>query len=152
MANSGIRAGGQALTIEEVISCIPGWTGATIAVSALGGGITNLNYRVDVGGKSFVVRMPGKDSELLGIDRRREYACTLAAGEGGVGSEVAHFLEADGILITHFIAGRAMSVQEISRPAALRRVAAALRRYHPGPTFPGLFSALETGRDYLPLP
>jgi len=149
MANSGIRAGGQALTIDEVISRIPGWTGATIAVSALGGGITNLNYRVDVGGKSFVVRMPGKDSELLGIDRRREYACTLAAGEGGVGPEVAHFLEADGILITHFIAGRGMSAEEISRPAALRRVAAALRRYHAGPAFPDSFSALETVRDYL---
>src|SRR2546427_2321421 len=149
MANSRIRAGGQALTIDEVISRIPGWTGATIAVSALGGGITNLNYRVDVDGTSFVVRIPGKDSELLGIDRRREYACTLAAGEGGVGPEVAHFLEADGILITRFIAGREISAEEIGRPAPLRRVAAALRRYHAGPIFPGTFSALETVRDYL---
>src|SRR3989442_7871974 len=85
----------DAVTLDEVISRIPEWAGATVSVSALGGGITNLNYRVDVDGKSFVVRMPGKDSELLGIDRRREHACTLAAGDGRVGAEVAHFLEAD---------------------------------------------------------
>jgi len=137
------------VTLEEVISRIPEWTGATVVASALGGGITNLNYRVDVDGTSFVVRIPGKDSELLGIDRRREYACTLAASQGGVGPEVAHFLEADGILVTHFIAGREMSAEEIGRPAALRRVAEALQRYHAGPTFPGTFSALETVREYL---
>src|SRR3989442_13775602 len=94
----------DAVTLDEVISRIPEWTGATVAVSALGGGITNLNYRVDVDGKSFVVRMPGKDSELLGIDRRREYACTLAAGESAVGPGAAPFLEAGGVLISRFLA------------------------------------------------
>jgi len=137
------------VTLDEVISRIPGWTGATVVTSALGGGITNLNYRVDVDGTPFVVRIPGKDSELLGIDRRREHACTLAASQSDVGPEVAHFLEEDGILVTHFVAGRAMSAEEIGRPAALRRVADALRRYHGGPTFPGMFSALETVREYL---
>src|SRR2546426_10828884 len=132
MANSGIRAGGQALTIDEVISRIPGWTGATIAVSALGGGITNLNYRVDVGGKSFVVRMPGKDSELLGIDRRREYACTLVAGEGGVGPEVSQFLESKGILITHFSFCPVWSWVETSDPRALMSATAAVSRYDAG--------------------
>ncbi len=137
------------MTLEEVIARIPGWTGPTVVVSALGGGITNLNYRVDVDGRSFVVRIPGKDSELLGIDRRREYACTLAATQSGVGPEVSHFLEAEGVLVTRFIAGRGMSAEEIRRPAVLRRVAESLRRYHAGPTFPGAFSAFETVREYL---
>ncbi len=139
----------QAVTLEEVIARIPGWTGARIVTSALGGGITNLNYRVDVDGKSFVVRIPGKDSELLGIDRRREYACTLAASQSGVGPEVVHFLEAEGILVTCFIAGRGVSKEEMERPTTIRRVAESLRRYHSGPTFPGTFSALETVREYL---
>lgn len=137
------------MTLEEVIARIPGWSGAGVVSSVLGGGITNLNYRVDVDGESFVVRIPGKNGELLGIDRRREYACTLAASQSGVGPEVAHFFEAEGILITRFIAGRGVSAEEIGRPTAVRRVAESLRRYHGGPTFPGTFSALQTVQKYL---
>src|SRR5436309_7836768 len=107
---------------------IPGWTGTGVVTSELGGGITNLNYRVDVGGESFVVRIPGKDCEFLGIDRHREYACTLAASRSGVAPEVVHFLEGEGVLITRFIAGRGLSVEEIREPTVLRRVAESLRR------------------------
>jgi thiamine kinase-like enzyme len=137
------------VTLDEVIARIPGWAGARPVTSTLGGGITNVNYRVDVGGKSFVVRLPGKDSELLGIDRQREYACTLAASQSGVGPEVVHFLEAEGILVTSFIPGEAVSMEEMERPTTIRRVAESLRRYHSGPAFPGSFSALQTIHEYL---
>ncbi len=137
------------MTLEEVIARIPGWTGARTVTSTLGGGITNLNYRVDVEGKSFVVRIPGKDSELLGIDRQREHACTLAASQCGVGPEVVHYLEAEGVLVTSFIPGRPLSMEEMGQPTTIRRVAESLRRYHSGPAFPGTFSALATVREYL---
>jgi len=137
------------VTLQEVIARIPGWTDATVVTTALGGGITNLNYRVDVARESFVVRIPGKDSELLGIDRGREYACTLTASLSGVGPEVVHFLEPEGVLVTRFIAGRGMSAEEIGRPTAIRRVAESLRRVHNGPPFPGTFSAFETVQEYL---
>ena len=137
------------MTMEEAIAQIPEWAGADVTTSVLGGGITNLNYRVDVHGESFVVRIPGKDSELLGIDRRREYACTVRASSSGVAPEVVYFLEREGILVTRFIAGRGFSVEEMGRPSAIRRVAASLRRYHRGPAFPGTFSALETVQEYL---
>jgi thiamine kinase-like enzyme len=137
------------VTLEEVIAQIPGWAGARTVTSTLGGGITNLNYRVDVEGESFVVRIPGKDCELLGIDRQREYACTKAASRSGVGPEVVHYLEAEGILVTSFIPGRAISMEEMGRPTTIRRVAESLRRYHSGPAFPGTFSALATILEYL---
>ena len=38
----------------------------------LDGGITNRNFRVTLGGLDYVVRRPGKDTELLGIDRAAE--------------------------------------------------------------------------------
>jgi thiamine kinase-like enzyme len=137
------------VTLEEVIARIPDWTSARTVTSTLGGGITNLNYRVDVEGKSFVVRIPGKDSELLGIDRQREHACTLAASQSGVGPQVVHYLEAEKILITSFIPGRAISMEEMGQPTTIRRVAESLRRYHSGPAFPGTFSALGTILEYL---
>ncbi len=137
------------MTLEEVIAQIPGWTSARTVTSTLGGGITNLNYRVDVEEESFVVRIPGKDSELLGIDRQREHACTLAASQSGVGPDVVHYLEAEEVLVTSFIPGRPLSMEEMGRPTTIRRVAESLRRYHSGPAFPGTFSALETIREYL---
>jgi thiamine kinase-like enzyme len=137
------------VTLEEVIARIPDWTSARTVTSTLGGGITNLNYRVDVEGKSFVVRIPGKDSELLGIDRQREHACTLAASQSGVGPQVVHYLEAEKILITSFIPGRAISMEEMGQPTTIRRVAESLRHYHSGPAFPGTFSVLGTILEYL---
>src|SRR5437867_7002885 len=128
---------------------IPGWTGTGVVPSELGGGITNLNYRVDVGGESFVVRIPGKDCELLGIDRHREHACTLAASRSGVAPEVVQFLEAEGVLVTRFIAGRALSPDEIRQTPVLRRLAASLRRFHSGAPFPGIFSAVGPVKGYL---
>ncbi len=139
------------MTIEEVIARLPGWASADVKVSALGGGITNLNYRVDVNGESFVVRIPGKNSERLGIDRRREHACTVAASRTGVAPEVAFFLDAEGILITRFIAGRGVAAEELGHAGGIRRVVESLRRVHGGPAFPGTFSPFATVQDYLRL-
>ncbi|HEY6102149.1 MAG TPA: phosphotransferase [bacterium] len=132
-----------------VIARIPALAGTHVATEAIGGGITNVNYRVEVDGVSFFVRVPGEESRLLGIDRRREYECTAAAAQSGVGPEVVDFLEAEGVLVTRFIAGHGMSLEEIRRPESIRRVAATLRRLHGGPPFPGTFSPMGAVADYL---
>ena len=62
----------MALILAEAISRVPQWAGAhEIKTSPLGGGITNRNFRVDVDGESFVLRIGGEKTELLGIDRRK---------------------------------------------------------------------------------
>ena len=60
------------------------------------GGITNRNFLVDVDGESFVLRVPGKDTDLLGIDRRHEREAAERAADLGVGPEVVAFLEPEG--------------------------------------------------------
>src|SRR5207245_955165 len=62
-----------------------------LTVTPLGGGITNLNYRVDALGEAYVVRIPGQDSAYLGIDRAREHACSAAAHGSGVAPRVVGF-------------------------------------------------------------
>src|SRR4051812_30718157 len=74
---------------------------------SLDGGITNRNLRVRLGDHDAVVRLPGKDTELLGIDREAERAATAAAASSGVGPDVLAFLAAHGCLVTRFIGGRA---------------------------------------------
>ena len=137
------------MTVEDVIARM-GWAnGAGLAVEPLGGGITNLNYRVDVDGQAYVIRIPGQDSEYLGIDRRCEYACNAAAHRVGVAPDVVAFLDDAGVLVTRFVRGRPLAEEEMRNPQTLARVAAALRRYHEGPDFPGVFSPFQTVRDYL---
>ena len=53
-------------------------------VVPLDGGITNRNYRVAFGDHDYVVRLPGKDTGLLGIDRDAECDANKLAAELGV--------------------------------------------------------------------
>ena len=59
---------------------------------ALSGGITNRNFRVRLGGEDYVVRISGKDTMLLGIDRSAEQEATIAAADAGIAPPVAAFL------------------------------------------------------------
>ena len=95
------------LTVEQAIARVPVWQGATdIRVSPLEGGITNRNYRVDVGDTSFHLRLAGDNTALLGIDREHEYYAARLAGELGAAPEVAYFVRPEGYLVTRFIPGR----------------------------------------------
>src|SRR5258708_13880679 len=134
--------------IERILSQIPGWSISEAVVSPLVGGITNQNYRVDIGGESFVLRIGGQGTHLLGIDRQRESICTAIAAQVGVGAEVLHFLAAEDVLITRFIAGTSISPETAARPETLRRIIDSIRRYTAGPAFPGSFSPFETVRNY----
>ena len=95
------------LTLEEAIARVPHWAGAEdLKATPLSGGITNCNYRIDLGGEAFVLRIVGVDTELLGINREYEYAANLAAGRLGIAPDVYYFIRPEGYLVTRFIAGR----------------------------------------------
>jgi len=106
---------------------------------SLDGGITNRNLRVRFGDHDAVVRLPGKETDLLGIDREAERAATAAAAACGGGPEVLAFLEQPGCLVTRFIGGEAMGPEQVG--ARLGEVADALRAVHNGPAIPATFSA-----------
>jgi thiamine kinase-like enzyme len=138
------------VTIDEAIARIPGWEEASsVRVAALPGGITNDNYRVEIDGEAFVLRICARGAGLLGIDRNREYRCTVAASRTGVAPEVVHFLPEQGIMVTRFVAGRSLSPGEIAGPEVTARVVQAMHRYHAGPAFEGSFSAHATVARYL---
>ena len=117
------------------------WPGRPATISDLSGGITNRNFRVDVDGGAFVLRMGGQNTSLLGIDRVTEHAASLRAAEIGIGPDVQAFIEPEGWLVTRFIQGRTVPPEEIRRPAGIRRVAAVLRRIHGAAAIPGRFDA-----------
>ena len=114
----------------------------------LGGGITNRNFRVEVDGEAVVLRIGGKDTELLGIDRSVEHGASVVAAELGVGPEVVGFVEPEGYLVTRFIEGRPIPPEEMRRPEAIARAAATLRRVHEGPPIPGRFDSFRVVETY----
>ena len=145
-----LRGAGMSTTIEQAIARIPSWGRASsLTVTPLSGGITNFNYRVDVDGEAFVVRIAARDAELLGIDRQREYRCALAASRAGVAPEVVHFLPDEGIMVTRFVPGRPLSRAEMAQPDVMGRVVQSMRRYHSGAAFEGSFSPFKTIEEYL---
>jgi thiamine kinase-like enzyme len=96
---------------------------------------------VRAGGDDVVVRLPGKDTELLGIDRVAEREATAAAARVGVGPEVLAFMTEPPCLVTRFLPGRPVSAEELREPPMLDQVAAALRAFHSGPPLPSTFDA-----------
>jgi thiamine kinase-like enzyme len=118
------------------------------SIEPLGGGITNRNFRVEVDGEgSLVLRIGGKDTALLGIDRHVEHAASRAASALGLGPDVVAFVEPEGYLVTRYVDGEAPSAEEV-RELRLEEIAAALRRFHGGPPIPGRFNSFRVVEAY----
>lgn len=133
---------------QDVISFIPQLRGRPVTVVPLDGGLTNRNYRLDTDGESFVLRVAGRDTALLGIDRACEVASSRIAAALGVGPEVVAYLPDHGAMLRRFVPGRTLTAEDVQRPAVLRRLVSALRRYHDGPPAAGRFSPFAIVRNY----
>ncbi len=124
------------------------WPGRGASFEVLGGGITNHNLKVEVDGEWFVLRVAGKDTGLLGIDRTVELAATQAAAALGIGPEVVEFVEPEGWLVTRFVEGEIPALERMREPALLNRVARALRAFHDGAPIPGSFDSFRVVESY----
>jgi thiamine kinase-like enzyme len=134
------------MRVEEIVERI--WPGRDAGVEVLGGGITNHNFKVGLGRDAYVLRIGGRDTELLGIDRRAEHEASLAAAAVGVGPEVVSFVEPEGYLVTRFIEGEIVPLETIRTPECIARVAASLRAVHAGPTIPSRFDSFRVVEAY----
>jgi thiamine kinase-like enzyme len=132
---------------------VPEIAGRDLTLTALSGGITNRNFRVDAGGtdQRWVIRLAGNDTHLLGISREVEHAATVAAAGVGVGPEVTAFIRPEGYLVTRFIEGAPVSFEQVRERDTLTRIADSLRRIHQGPPIPGLFVPLRIVEAYRAL-
>jgi thiamine kinase-like enzyme len=124
------------------------WPGRRVEIEPLGGGITNRNFRVACDGRFYVLRIGGKDTEVLGIDRRAEFRAASLAASLGVGPEVVQFVEPEGYLVTRFVEGKPAPPEEIRRPDVLSEVARLLRRFHDGPALPSRFDSFRVVEAY----
>ncbi len=124
------------------------WPGRVRSIEVLAHGITNSNYVVDLGDERVVVRVPGNDTHLLGIDRSNEVVAGGLAAAIGVGPEVLATDEATGCIVFRFIDGRPISTTELAEEPMLRLFAETLRRVHHAGTTPTIWNPYDVIRDH----
>src|SRR3990170_4709813 len=137
------------LAIEQVVSLIPSWQGRPVTASPMTGGLTNTNFRVDVGGTPYFVRIPGAGTELLAVDRVNEIHNARAAAETGVAPPLLHVLPDDNVMVFGFVDGRTMSIESLQADGMPGRIAASLQRLHAGPRFHQDFDMFRLIEFYL---
>ncbi|MBK8821087.1 MAG: phosphotransferase family protein [Anaerolineales bacterium] len=133
------------LAIDKAIDKVPFLAGSkNIKKIPLSGGITNLNFKVEADGRSYVIRLAGEGTDQLGIKRDVEYAANYAAGQMGIAPEVVYFIEPENYIVTRFVTGKPIPPDVIKQPDYLARVAKKLRLFHMrGPKLKGEFNVFR---------
>ena len=136
------------MAVDDVLAAVPELHEAT-AVEPLAGGLTNTNYRVVSPQGAYVVRISGKDTGLLAIDRENEAHNTRRAAESGVGAPFVAWLPEHDALVLEFLDGEVLDAEKLRRGDRLPLIAQACRRLHSGGRFLHDFDMFEIQRGYL---
>jgi thiamine kinase-like enzyme len=135
--------------IEEVVEKIPDWKDRVVIVTPLSGGLTNSNFKVEVDGIPYFVRVPGASTELLAVNRANEYHNSKAAHEAGVGPKVLYHLPEYNVMVLEFIDGKTMSKDSLNEPRMPTRMAQAIKKLNAGPRFLLDFNMFRLTEYYL---
>jgi thiamine kinase-like enzyme len=136
------------VALDDVLALVPELQGER-EVEPLAGGLTNTNYRVTTPDGCYVVRISGKDTGLLAIDRANEIHNTIAAAETGVGAPVVAALPEHDALVLEFLEGEVMDAEKLRRGDRLEAIASACRRLHGGRRFLQDFDMFAIQRGYV---
>ena len=120
------------------------------APEPLGGGITNRNFRLRLGGEDLVLRLCDRGAEVLGIDRTTEEIASRRAAAERIAPPVVAFLSDVPALVTRWLPGGDLTAAEVRSPDGLAQVAAMLQRLHACPALPtsfDVFRLVERQRD-----
>jgi aminoglycoside phosphotransferase (APT) family kinase protein len=132
--------------VEELAGRL--WPDRVQSIEVLAHGITNSNYVVDLGDERVVVRVPGNDTHLLGIDRSNEVVAGGLAAAIGVGPEVLATDAETGCIVFRFIDGRPVSTDELAREPMLGQFVETLRQVHHAGTTPTIWNPYDVIREH----
>jgi thiamine kinase-like enzyme len=113
-------------TALERVRGLSFWKGP-VAPERVGGGLTNMNFKVSDGGRSYFVRI-GDDIPVHHIMRFNERSASRAAFSAGVSPEVIH--AEPGAMVMRFIDGVTLTAADVRQPARLARIVPLIKRVH----------------------
>lgn len=136
------------LVVDEIINQIPNWKDVdNIQVEPLKG-LTNTNYSVKVNGERFVLRVSGQNTAYLGINRNQEIENLIAASEAGIGAQVEYYKLPEGHLVTCYINGHHLTLEEYRTHENIQRIVKVVKRLHKLPLVEAVFSPFRRVENY----
>ena len=110
----------------QKVLTLPCWK-KTVRIESLGGGMTNLNFKVTEEEDQYVVRL-GNDIPHHLVLRSNEVAASQTAYRIGVSPEVIYV--EPGVLVIRYVSGRVLDEKDIRKQANLQRIVTVLKRFH----------------------
>src|SRR5574342_42413 len=134
--------------IAEILESVTAWRGQSIHAEPIAGGLTNRNFRVQVGDRTYFVSIPGERRELLAIPRADEIYNTRAASETGVSPQVLYHLPDSGAIVVEFVNGRTLTQADMHAAGMPERLASAVRILHASRAFANDFDLFHLTASY----
>ena len=113
--------------LQTALAEIEPWRGRIRGYRPVLGGISNTNWRIEVGDGSFFLKMPGRGTEMF-IDRKAALDASRRAEALGIGPTIYEYLAHRGIEINDFITGRRSCSNADFEDPAIRASAVATYR------------------------
>src|SRR5207253_657210 len=123
--------------------------GRVVTIAPQSGGLTNENDLVECEGRRYVMRLPGKSTELLAIDRANEVYNTKSAATTGIGPKVLEHVAGVDVMVLEFIPGPTMSAKTLQSNRMAARMAQSFHRLHAAPRFLQDFNMFRLIEHYL---
>ncbi|MBN2435159.1 MAG: phosphotransferase [Spirochaetes bacterium] len=119
------------MNIDDYINSVPQWGNAgSICYEPLSGGYSNHVYKVFVDGETWVLRVNGTQNEILGLDYREEEKVQTLAFYAGIAPEVVNCGEQRKILVTRFVEGNIVSIEQLKQHETIKSVILLLKKVH----------------------
>jgi thiamine kinase-like enzyme len=134
--------------LDVIFDQVTTLAGVPRTVTELPGGLTNRNFKIRTGNRTFVARVASGGGELLAIDRQNEYRNSVRAAAAGVGAPVIEYQPSVNVLVLRFLEGRTLTNADVAEPGRLARIARACRQLHAAERFDGDFDMFEIQRRY----
>ena len=116
------------LSIDRLIKLIPEWNGKSIKINKINSGLTNINFEVIVGKKSFFLSIP--DSESLNINYDNKYYNNKICGETNISPRVIYFVEGENLLVTEFIKSKESSLAMFQSSKEIENLVGTIKILH----------------------
>ena len=116
--------------IDEAIKRVEEWKGKNIKYDVVPGGITNPNFKVNVDGKNYFLKIPGAGTDAF-IDRENCHAANVIAMETGAGPVVTHYFKDTGVEIWEWLEGyRQVVWGDMYDETTVDTIAKAIKKFH----------------------
>jgi len=136
--------------IDEAIARISDWQGKKVSYTSVAGGITNPNFKVNVDGTNYFLKIPGDGTDF--IDRDCCHAANMIASDSGTGAKVYYYFPDTGVEVFEWLEGyRTTNMTDMFNREICMAGIRAIKNFHnlPGASVPLEQSIFDQCRDMV---